>query len=391
MAHDHDHDHAHGHHDDIVYPAAVPFALVHLAALGAFFTGFPAYAVWMAVILYVVRMFAVTGAYHRYFSHRSYKTSRAMQFVLAFLAQTSAQRGALWWAAIHRHHHLHSDTEEDVHSPRHHGFFYSHIGWIFNQSNWKPDYGTIRDLAKYPELEWLDKHYLVPPTLLAIGCTIFGGWPGLFVGFFLSTVVLFHGTFAINSLAHELGDQRYLTGDDSRNHWFLALVTLGEGWHNNHHHYQSSTRQGFKWWEIDITYYILKALSWTGLVWDLREPPAEIVRGERPVGRKVIEKVAQDLAASISLDGVAARVREKWAESHTLEDLAERARRARDQVESLLAEMSLPHLPTTPELREKAEEMFQESPSLDMVVNRAHELLAKAVADRVLDQALSRA
>lgn len=385
MAHDH------APHDDIVYPAAVPFALVHLAAFGVIWTGFPAYAVWMAVALYFVRMFAVTGAYHRYFSHRSYKTSRVMQFIMAFVAQSSAQRGALWWAAIHRHHHLHSDTPEDVHSPRHHGFFYSHVGWIFNQDNWKPDYGTIRDLAKYPELRWLDRFYLVPAVLLAVGCFVFGGWPGLFVGFFLSTVVLYHGTFAINSMAHEVGDQRYLTGDDSRNHWFLALVTLGEGWHNNHHHYQSSTRQGFRWWEIDITYYLLKMMSWTGLVWDLREPPEAIVRGEKPVGRKVVEKVAWDLASSVSLDAYVTRVKEAWTESHSLEDLAERARRARDQVEERLAEMSLPHLPTVPELRERAEEMFQESPSLDVVVVRAHELLARAVAARVCDMALSRA
>ena len=396
------HAEAHTPHDDIVYPAAVPFALVHLAALGSFWTGFPAYAVWMAVALYLVRMWAVTAAYHRYFSHRSYKTSRVGQFVLAFLAQTSAQRGALWWAAIHRHHHLHSDTPEDIHSPRHHGFFYSHVGWIFNQNNWKPDYGTIRDLARYPELRWLDRFYLVPAVLLGVACFVFGGWPGLFVGFFLSTVVLYHGTFAINSMAHEVGNQRYLTGDDSRNHWFLALVTLGEGWHNNHHHYQSSTRQGFKWWEIDITYYVLKVMSWVGLVWELREPPEAIVRGDKPVGRKVIEKVAQDLAASVSVewDAIALRVKEAWAESHALEDLreawaesnaledlAERGRRARAQVEEMLAELALPHLPTVPELRERAEEMFHESPSLDDIVNRAHELMRHAVAARVLAQA----
>jgi stearoyl-CoA desaturase (delta-9 desaturase) len=380
---------AHAPHDDIVYPAAIPFVLVHLAVVGAFWTGFPAYAVWMAVILYFVRMWAVTGAYHRYFSHRSYKTSRVGQFVLAVLAQTSAQRGALWWAAIHRHHHLHSDTPEDVHSPRHHGFAYSHVGWIFNHNNWKPDYGTIRDLAKYPELRWLDRFYLVPAVALGVGCFVFGGWAGLFVGFFLSTVVLYHGTFAINSMAHEVGNQRYLTGDDSRNHWFLALVTLGEGWHNNHHHYQSSTRQGFKWWEIDITYYILKMMSWVGLVWDLREPPASIVRGESPVGRKVVEKVAQDLASSISVEAIVARVKESWAESNTLEELAERARRAREQVEEGLTELSLAYLPTIPELRERAEEMFQESPSLDEIVNRAHELLQRAVVTRVCDLALA--
>ena len=376
-------------HDDIVYPSTIPFALVHVAALGSLWTGFPAYAVWTCVVLYLVRMWAVTAAYHRYFSHRSYKTSRVGQFLLAVLAQTSAQRGALWWAAIHRHHHLHSDTPEDVHSPRHHGFLYAHVGWIFNASNWKPDYGTIRDLAKYPELRWLDRYSLAPAVALGAACFAFGGWPGLFVGFFLSTVVLYHGTFAINSMAHEVGNQRYLTGDDSRNHWFLALVTLGEGWHNNHHHYQSSTRQGFRWWEIDITYYVLTMVSWVGLVWDLREPPVAILRGDSPVGRKVIEKVAQDLAASVTLEweAVTARVRDAWVESHTLDELTERARRARDQVEAMLTELALPHLPTVPELRERAEELFQESPSLDEIVARAHELMRYAVAARVLAQA----
>lgn len=404
---------AHPSHDDIVYPAAIPFALVHLAAFGSLWTGFPAYAVWTSVVLYFVRMWAVTAGYHRYFSHRSYKTSRWFQFVLAFIAQSSVQRGALWWAAIHRHHHLHSDTPQDVHSPRHQGFVYAHVGWIFNKNNWKPDYGTIRDLEKYPELRWLDRFYLVPAIALAVGCFVFGGWPGLFVGFFLSTVALFHGTFAINSMAHQVGDQRYLTGDDSRNHWLLALVALGEGWHNNHHHYQSSTRQGFKWWEIDITYYILKAMSWTRIVWSLREPPAAIVRGDTPVGRKVLEKVAADLAGTFSVESFAARLKESWAESQNLGDLADRARqvreqlmeawaeapsieglseraqRARVQAEELLRELSLAHLPTVPELREKAEEMFRESPSLDEIVNRAHELLQRAVAQRVCDLALA--
>lgn len=378
----------HAPHDDIVYPAAIPFVLVHLAALGAIWTGVTSQALVAAAALYGVRMFAVTAGYHRYFSHRSYKTSRVGQFLLAFLCQTSAQRGVIWWAAIHRHHHLHSDTEHDVHSPRHHGFWYSHVGWIFNPSSWKPDYGTVRDLTKYPEIAFLDRFTYTPAFLLGFAMWLWGGWTMLVVGFFWSTIALYHGTFFINSLAHVKGSQRYLTGDDSRNNFLLALVTFGEGWHNNHHHYQSSTRQGFRWWEIDLTYYVLKLLSWTGLVWDLRAPPKAILEGATPVGRKVLEKVAGDLAASFSLEPYVARVREAWAESHALEDLADLARRARDQVEERLAELSLPHLPTIPELREKAEEMFHESPSLDAIVNRAHELLARAVAAHVCEAAL---
>jgi stearoyl-CoA desaturase (delta-9 desaturase) len=314
-----------------------------------------------------------------------------MQFLIAFLGQTSAQRGAIWWAAVHRHHHLHSDTPEDVHSPRHFGFWYSHFGWIFNPKNWEPDPGTVRDLTQYRELVILNKTNYSPAVLLGFAMWLWGGWPMLVVGFFWSTVAVYHGTFAINSLAHEWGSQRYLTGDDSRNNFFLALITLGEGWHNNHHHYQSSTRQGFRWWEIDISYYVLKVMSWFGLVWDLRSPPDEVVRGVNPIGRKVLDKVATELAGSFSVEVIATRVRESWTESHTLEDLSDRAQRTRNQLETRIAEMSLPHLPTIPELRDKAEEMFQESPSVDEIVNRAHELLAYMVAVHVCDMALAAA
>ncbi len=383
--------HSHAPHQDIVYPATIPFVLVHLACLGAIWTGVPAQALWVAVALYILRMWAITGGYHRYFSHRSYKTSRVFQFLIAFLGQSSAQRGVIWWSAVHRHHHLYSDTPQDVHSPRHHGFLYAHMGWIFNPQNWKPDYGTVKDLTKYPELVLLDLLTYTPALVLALGLWMWGGGPMLVVGFFWSTVALYHGTFFINSLAHELGSQRYLTGDDSRNNFFLALITLGEGWHNNHHHYQSSTRQGFRWWEIDISYYILKMMSWMRLVWDLRAPPEAIVRGERPVGRKVLEKVAVELADSFSVEAIAGRVSEAWSELHTVEDLSEMVRRTRGQVEKRLAELSIPHLPTVPELREKAEEMFNESPSLDQIVNRAHELLQEAVAAYVCERALASA
>ena len=384
-------EHAHAPHDDIVYPAAIPFVLVHVVGFAAIWTGVTVQALWVALLLYFVRMWAITAGYHRYFSHRSYKTSRVFQFLLAFLGQSSAQRGVIWWSAVHRHHHLYSDTEHDVHSPRHHGFLYAHVGWIFNPKNAKPDYGTVRDLTKYPELVLLDKFTYTPAFLLGFAMWLLGGWPMLVVGFFWSTIVLYHCTFFINSLAHEMGSQRYLTGDDSRNNFWLALITLGEGWHNNHHHYQSSTRQGFRWWEVDISYYVLKVMSWFGLVWELRAPPKAILKGESPVGRKVLEKVAAELAGSFHLDPYVARVREAWSESHNLEDLADLARRARGQVEERLAELSLPHLPTIPELREKAEEMFHETPSLDAIVNRAHELLAMSVAAHLCDAALANA
>jgi stearoyl-CoA desaturase (delta-9 desaturase) len=254
-----------------------PFLLLHVAVFGALWTG-TSWVDWVAcAVLYFVRMFAVTGAYHRYFSHRTYKTSRWFQFVLAFLAQTSSQKGALWWAAHHRDHHKYSDLPWDVHSPIQKGFWYSHVLWLVDRGTEVTDYKRIKDFAKYPELVWLNKYWLVPPVALGVATWWLLGWSGLLIGFFLSTVLLWHGTFLVNSLAHVLGGRRFPTADTSRNNWWIALLTLGEGWHNNHHHYMGSARQGFYWWEIDVTYYILKALSWCGLIWDLRPVPAAVL------------------------------------------------------------------------------------------------------------------
>ncbi|MEX0979599.1 MAG: fatty acid desaturase, partial [Gemmatimonadota bacterium] len=336
----------------------------------------------------VVRMFAITGGFHRYFSHRSYKTGRVFQFLMAFLGQTSAQKGVLWWAAIHRHHHLHSDTEHDVHSPRHTGFLFSHVGWIFSPQKNTADYSTIKDFTRYPELVWLDRFSHAPAVLLGVACFLLAGWQGLFVGFFLSTVILYHGTFAINSLAHVVGKQRYVTGDDSRNNWWLAIITLGEGWHNNHHAYQSSTRQGFRWYEIDITFYVLKALSWVGVVRDLRAPPAEVVMGEQRLGKKVLEKVAHELALSFPIDRISEEVRDAWAHRPampTLDELRERARQKRQQAAARLADVHLPSLPSLDDLKARANEMYADSPSLDDIATRAHDILLEAVSTRLFD------
>jgi len=406
-----DHDvHGDGHdhvHNDIVYPSTIPFILVHLACFGVLWSGVTALSVWLAVGLYLVRMWAITAGFHRYFSHRSYKTSRFFQFVLAFLGQMSAQRGVIWWAAVHRHHHLLSDTPEDVHSPRHMGFFQSHVGWIFRPSKSNADYSTVKDLTKYPELVFLDKYPHIPPFLLAIACFLIGGWPGLFVGFFCSTVVLYHCVFFINSLAHVVGTQRYMTADDSRNNWWLALLTFGEGWHNNHHHYPASVRQGFYWWEVDISYYILRALSWVGLVWDLRSPPEAVVENKRPVGRKALERVAHELASTFPAEQIAAQVRGTWEsrprlqeltaraqaildEAPTRDELSERLHELRREAAERLQEVQLPHLPTREELKARANEMYADSPSMDEVAERARELLAEAISVHVLEHALAR-
>ncbi|MEN7547766.1 acyl-CoA desaturase [Rapidithrix thailandica] len=265
--------------------------LMHLVPLAAIWTGATLFDWIVCISLYFIRMFFVTGGYHRYFSHRSYKTSRPFQFFIAFMAETSAQKGVLWWAAHHRHHHKHSDTPEDPHSMKWYGFWYSHIGWIIGPDFKETNFGVIQDFAKHSEIRWIDKHYLVPPTLLAIVIFLVGGfvngdgsfaqiftqgWSSLLIGFFLSTVLLYHGTFSINSIMHKFGKARYNTGDESKNSLVLALVTLGEGWHNNHHYYQVASRNGFFWWEIDITYYVLKTFSVLGLVWDLKGVPHHI-------------------------------------------------------------------------------------------------------------------
>jgi stearoyl-CoA desaturase (delta-9 desaturase) len=257
-----------------------PFVLCHLAVFAAFWTGVTWQSVVVCFALYLVRIWAVTAGYHRYFAHRAYETSRWFGFFLAFLAQTSAQKGALWWAAHHRRHHKHSDDPMDVHSPRQRGFWYAHVGWLFAGTD-TTDYKKIPDFAKRAELVWLNEHYLVPPVILAVAVTLIWGWPGLVIGFFASTVITWHGTFTINSLCHVIGNKRFATKDDSKNHWLLAMITLGEGWHNNHHHYQRSCRQGFYWWEIDITYYVLRALAAVGLVWKIHEPPERVLADGR--------------------------------------------------------------------------------------------------------------
>ncbi len=372
-------------HDDIIYPSAIPFVLVHLACFGAIWSGVTWPAVILCLTLYWLRIFAIGAGYHRLFSHRAYSTSRAFRFVLAVLAQSSAQKSVLWWAAKHRHHHLHSDTEQDVHSPRHTGFIYSHLGWIFSRRHDTFDEDTVADLMRYPEMRWLDKLELIPAIILAALCFLIAGWSGLFVGFFWSTVLVYHATFCINSLAHVRGSTRYVTGDDSRNNWLLAVFTMGEGWHNNHHAFQSSVRQGFRWWEIDPTYYILKALSWTGLVWGLRMPPAQVVRNEHGLGASVINRAAEQLAGHFNSERIALAIASALNGSE-LTALRERLARAHDRTAEMLAAVPLPHLPHMPsreELKAKARATFARTKSLEEIADRAYEMLLTSVGNRL--------
>ncbi len=282
----------------------LPFIGMHLACLAVIWVGWSPVAVATAVVLYLVRMFAITGFYHRYFSHRSFKTSRPVQFIFAVIGAASVQRGPLWWAAHHRHHHATAEKEDDPHSPVHHGLWWSHTGWFLTREHFPVQEKRVRDLQTYPELRFLDRFDIVVPVLLAVGLLLTGialesrapqlgtnGAQMLVWGFFVSTVALYHGTFTINSLAHRWGQRRYATADNSRNNFWLALLTLGEGWHNNHHHYPVSAKQGFYWWEIDMTYYALRVMAALGLVWELKPVPLKHRESNRlkPARRKLFK------------------------------------------------------------------------------------------------------
>jgi stearoyl-CoA desaturase (delta-9 desaturase) len=218
--------------------------------------------------------------------------------------------------------------------------------------------------------------------VLAVICYLAAGWPGLVVGFFWSTVLVFHGTFCINSLAHVHGRKRYVTGDDSRNNWLLALFTMGEGWHNNHHACQSSVRQGFKWWELDLTYYVLKLLSWSRLVWDLKTPPPAVVRNEHGLGSRVIGRAAAQLAESFNADRIATAVTAAL-EGSSLTALLERLSAAQHRAVDVLAGLSLPHLPTRDEVLARATTMFARTRSMDAIVERAYALVLDSIAARL--------
>ncbi|GAA4359246.1 acyl-CoA desaturase [Kangiella marina] len=280
--------------EDVVdWPRVIPYILLHLTCLFVFVVGVSWIAIVVFAVSYFIRMFAITAFYHRYFSHKSFKTSRVVQAIFGFIGATATQRGPLWWAAHHRHHHKHADTDEDTHSPRH-GFLRSHTLWFLTKKNFPTNEDRVKDLAKYEELKWIDRYDILPPILYAFLILMVGTyiehvhpelgatkWQILIWGFFVSTIVLSHVTFLINSLAHRWGYQSFETDDDSRNNPLLALLTLGEGWHNNHHKFPGSVKQGLRWWELDISYYLLLGMEKLGLIWDLRKPEVTKVQEQR--------------------------------------------------------------------------------------------------------------
>jgi stearoyl-CoA desaturase (delta-9 desaturase) len=247
---------------------------MHAACVLVFFVPFSPGVVALCVGGYLLRMWAITAGYHRYFSHRAFKTSRVFQFLLALIGTSAMENGPIWWASWHRHHHRFADMPEDLHSPTQRGFWHAHMGWVLSTESDHPDTSNVEDLKRFPELRLLDRHKWLPLIGYAVACYAIAGAAGLVWGFALSSVLVLHATALINSLGHLHGSRPYATHDTARNNPLLALITLGEGWHNNHHHAQSSARQGFLWWEIDLTYYALTVLSWFGIVWELRKPSA---------------------------------------------------------------------------------------------------------------------
>ena len=254
--------------DNRLLMASSPIFIMHILALGALFTGFSWVALTVLIFSYVVRVFALTAGFHRYFSHRAFKTGRIFQFILAWVGTSSAQLGPMWWAANHRHHHQHSDKEEDIHSPVVKDAFWAHIGWVLCRAYGSIQHDRIKDLTKYPELRFIDRFHILPVIsliglLFALGATLESLYPDLGTsgiqlvmwGFFLSTVLVYHVTFCVNSVTHIVGSKRFVTDDESRNSWWVALLTFGEGWHNFHHAHPRSPSMGpwdVGWWAIRI-------------------------------------------------------------------------------------------------------------------------------------------
>jgi stearoyl-CoA desaturase (delta-9 desaturase) len=377
------------HPNNIASPYNVAFIAMHLACFAVFWTGVSSGALLLGLALYWIRIFAIGAGYHRYFAHRAFRTSRIFQFGLAFVSQTAAQRSVLWWAAKHRQHHVHSDTDFDVHSPVVRSFLYAHVGWIFAARNNAIDYRLIGDLTRYRELLWLDRHSYVPLAALALVTWLIAGWSGLVIGFCFSTVAVWHVTFSVNSLSHLVGRQRYITGDQSRNNWVIAVLTMGEGWHNNHHAYQASVRQGFRWWEFDPTFYMLRVLSWLGLVWDLHVPPKAVVRAEHRLGRRVIDKVGCQLAASFPIDVAVHQASEALARAPDCAGLKARILSAEMPSEVFWAKIDLPRMLTLEEVHRYARAKLAQTPSLNEIVLATRQKLLELVYLRLIEGAES--
>lgn len=265
-----------------VMTVVIGMSAFHLACLGAFYTGVSTAALVAAIFMYVFRGIGITAGFHRLLAHRSFKTNRLVQFILALMGSMAVQGGPLWWVAHHRHHHAETETEEDIHSPVTHGMWQAHMGWMMTDAAFNEKGANSRDLHKFPEIKFLQRHYVwlviaQPAILFAIGAALgeaynTSGLQMMVWGFFISTVFTWHVTFMVNSVCHRWGAQPYDTGDASTNNVFIGVLGFGEGWHNNHHYYPSSARHGLQWWQFDVTWWLIRTLQLVGLASDPKIP-----------------------------------------------------------------------------------------------------------------------
>lgn len=255
------------------------FAPLHLGALLALFPAFFSWkAVGVALLLYwVTGGLGITLGFHRLLTHRSFATPKWLEYFLALCGTLACQGGPFDWVGIHRQHHLHSDQELDPHDSNK-GFWWSHINWMFYNSPGLDEVPKfIKDIADDPVYQFLHKNMVFLQVCLGLFLLWLGGWSFVVWGVFVRLVFVWHCTWFVNSATHKFGYRTYESGDRSTNCWWVALLTYGEGWHNNHHAFQYSARHGLKWWEIDLTWMTIQLLQALGLATNVKLPPEKAV------------------------------------------------------------------------------------------------------------------
>ncbi|MEM7064735.1 MAG: acyl-CoA desaturase [Cyanobacteria bacterium P01_B01_bin.77] len=261
----------------INWPTAIFMIAVHIITLLAFLpTNFSWSAVGVALFLHwVTGCLGITLGWHRLVAHRSFKTPKWLEYFFVFCGSLACQHGPIEWIGLHRHHHAHSDQAIDHHSSTK-GFWWSHMGWIFHEVPADSDVPRLtKDIANDPFYLFCENYFLLMQIILGVVLYAIGGWSFVLWGIFVRLVAVYHCTWFVNSATHKFGYQTYDAGDYSTNCWWVAVVTYGEGWHNNHHAFQFSARHGLQWWEIDVTWMTIKLLSKLGLASRVKLPKPE--------------------------------------------------------------------------------------------------------------------
>lgn len=260
------------HNPRLDWVTIIYMALIHF---GALFALLPSNFSWTAVGL-VIFLHWVTGGlgitlgWHRLVTHRSFQTPKWLEYFLVFCGTLACQGAVIDWVGLHRIHHLHSDTQPDPHDSNR-GFWWSHMGWMFHQVPADKDVPRFtKDIADDPVYQFLSKYFVPIQVVLGLLLYAIGGWSWLVWGIFARLVIVFHCTWFVNSATHKFGYRTYESSDRSKNCWWVALLTYGEGWHNNHHAYQYSARHGMKWWELDLTWMTIQVLQVLGLAQKVR-------------------------------------------------------------------------------------------------------------------------